>query len=113
MIACMVAGAAADATAHMHYTELGVGLDILEKLLLFSGVFIFRIKFVPYVIGLLVFYMVGFDYFFNWIHHLPWDYHGTVKAWDIFLSKIPTSGIVFVRIILLTFGVTVTIRNGR
>ena len=113
-IACMVAGAAADSLAHMNYTELAVWLDLLEKFMLLSGPFIFRLQFrqwVPYVIVLLMFYIVGFDYVYNWIHELPWYYHGTVKGWDLFLAKIPTHGLIFIRVILLTFGVTLTIRN--
>ena len=112
-IACMVAGAAADSLSNMNYTNLSVACDLAEKFMLISGVFIFRLgwrQWVPYILALLMFYLVGFDYVYNWIHELPWDYHGSVKAWDIFLSKMPTHGIVFTRVILLTLGVSVSIR---
>lgn len=114
LIACMVAGAAADSLAHMNYTNFAVLVDLLEKLLLLSGPFIFAFKprqWIPYTLCLLVFYMVGFDYIYNWIHELPWYYHGTVKAWDIFLSKIPTHGLIWIRSVLLVFGISVAIRN--
>lgn len=109
----MIAGAASDSLAHMNYTELAVWLDLLEKLMLISGAVIFKIdyrKIVPYILVALMIYVVGFDYIYNWIHELPWDYHGSVKAWDLFLAKIPTHGLVFIRVILLTFGVSLSIR---
>jgi len=112
-IVCMIAGAASDSLAHMNYTELAVWLDLLEKLMLISGAVIFKIdyrKIVPYILVALMIYVVGFDYIYNWIHELPWDYHGSVKAWDLFLAKIPTHGLVFIRVILLTFGVSLSIR---
>jgi hypothetical protein len=113
LIACVAAGAAADSLDHMNYVELSVAMDLLEKFMLISGAFIFRLElrqWFPYILAMLFFYVVGFDYFYNWIHNLPWDYHGTVKAWDRFLSKYPTSGIVFTRVILLTAGTSITLR---
>jgi len=113
LIALVAVGAAADSLAHMNYVELSVAMDLLEKFLLLSGPFIFRLnikQWFIYVLALLLFYMVGFDYFYNWIHSLPWDYHGSVKLWDRVLAQFPTHGIVFTRVILLTLGVSLTLK---
>jgi len=113
LIACVALGAAADSTAHLSYYDLSVVFDLIEKFMLLSGPFIFRLTFKQwwaYVFVLLLFYMVGFDYAYNWIHGLRWDYHGTVKTWDKILSKYPEHGILYTRAILLTAAISITFR---
>jgi len=113
LIACVILGAAADSTAHLSYYDLSVAFDLIEKFMLLSGPFIFRLTFKQwwaYVVALLLFYMVGFDYAYNLIHNLPWDYHGSVKMWDKILSQFPHHGIIFTRVILLTAAISIIFR---
>jgi len=113
LIACVALGAIADATAHMNYLRWGVYTDLAEKLLIFSGPFLAglsRRQWLAYTITYICMNIAFFDLIYNQVHSLPWDYVGSVKDWDILLSKFPTHGIMFTRVIFLTLGVSVSLR---
>lgn len=116
-IVCVVLMAISEA-----FNDTGVKLwahriELFYILCLISGPFLFKLQgwqnMAIFIISLVLWRIVGFDYIYNLFAGHPWNYHGTVKLWDSVLSRIPEHGIVFCRIIFLTAAIFVPIQNLR
>ena len=89
--------------------------ELFYILVLISGPFIFKLQgwknWAVFIISLILWRVVGFDYIYNLFAGHPWNYHGGLKGWDKVLSRIPEHGIIFGRIIFLTGAIFIPIQN--
>jgi hypothetical protein len=114
LISCVLVGAIGDGLWDEGMALTGHGLEALEVLLLVSGPFIFgleRRNCIPYLIALIAFRIALFDYTYNLVAGLPWDFVGHTSWWDIIISKYYPKGLIWGRAIFFILGVALPIRE--
>lgn len=92
-------------------------IELFYILVLISGPFLFKLQgwqnWAVFIISLVFWRIVGFDYIYNLFAGHSWDYHGSLKVWDKVLSKTPEHGIIFGRIIFLAGAIFIPLQNLR
>lgn len=114
LIACVVIAATGDGLFDSGVKVWGHTLEAFEVLALISGPFIFKLKqrdWWAYVIALIAFRIAFFDYTYNLIRGLPWDFVGHTSWWDIIISKQYPHGLLFGRVIFLILGIALPIKE--
>jgi len=108
VVLAIILGATADGFNHGGRKPLGHALEALEKVALilsglFSGTWLVLVSYIAFRASF-------FDYIRNISAGDPFFYVGTSSYWDGFLSKFPTHGVTFTRVIFLALAVSISLR---
>ena len=111
----VVAGAVADGFDNNNMQVMGHLLETLEIAMLFSFAFLFKIvtwRDILLALGAYIcFRVAGFDYMYNWAAGNEWSYMGGGNWWDMFLVKVPPTGLIFIRTIFFATGLSFIIKE--
>ena len=111
LIAFVVLSALSDALYNDGVKVWAHSLEVIWKGMLVFSIPIFKpAKWWIFIIALVCWNIIGFDYFYNLFAGLEWDYIGSTSLWDKFHKMYPGVGLIWLRGIVLALVVSLHVK---
>jgi len=114
LLACVILLALGDGLFDKGLKLLGHPIQAFSLVVCIAGPVLFGVslrKLTWWVIALACWHIVAFDYSYNLINGLPWNFVGGTSIWDLFVAKQLPSGVIWGRVIFLLLGTFIPIRE--